>query len=328
MTTTELLKHPAVEAWGELGLGRIEPTGIELLKRTTKSQVYRIERVGQAGAVIAKRCEKETGTVERMIYEEVLPQLPGPSLSYYGCVDEPDEEFCWLFLEDAGEEDWLGADQYRTPAAKWVADLHLAAVTADLKARLPDRRPRHYLRQLHSARETLHDQLANPALDADGAAVLKSIVLQCEVVEAHWDEIEEFYRTMPRTLIHGDLVQENVHIRTRSQGVAFLPFDWEIAGWGVPATDLAQFTDQSISPEIPVNPDLPTYWSAVRESWPHLGFQEIRQLAELGTIFWLLANIDWERWSIIRGWMERGMRHMRAYQTGMAESLRAAGWGG
>ena len=159
-----------------------------------------------------------------------------------------------------------------------------------------------------------------PLSESSGVGLTPWTVLVLQVA----DVASQFPATHGR--FQASIFAENARVRTRQDGVAFLPFDWEIAGWGVPATDLAQFMDHSISPENPVSPDLTVYWSAARASWPHFDLQDIRHLADFGTISWLLANISWESEGLDCGWVERGMKHLRAYQAGMAESIRTAGW--
>src|SRR5207249_9898481 len=44
-------------------------------------------------------------------------------------------------------------------------------------------------------------------------------------------------------------------------GLAFLVFDWENAGWGVPVTDLCQFTWRST-----LSPDLSAYGASLAET--------------------------------------------------------------
>src|SRR5438477_777794 len=102
--SVDLAAHPAAKAWSTIRPGGAEPTEIERLKKEMKAQVFRLESVGPDGSpVIAKRCERVNGLIERTIYEEVLPCVPGPALRCYGYVDEPNDQFCWIFLEDAGE---------------------------------------------------------------------------------------------------------------------------------------------------------------------------------------------------------------------------------
>ena len=321
-------KHPAVVALSRLRSTRVEPAGIERLKSEWKAQVFRLEGVGHDGsAVIAKRCERVSGVIERILYEEVLPNLPGPTLRWYGCLEEPADEFCWLFVEDAGADDeTLVLEEYRVAAAEWLARMQQATLNAGLDARLPDRGPAHYLDHLRVARNAILANLADARLEAEDVAMLEAIVAHCDVLEGHWTGVEQLCAGMPRTLVHGDFIQANVRVRTRRDGVAFLPFDWEIAGWGVPAIDLAQFRDGSIGPDNPVSPDLTAYWSVMREAWPHLSLQDVRRLADCGTIFWLLANTSWASKDLEWAWIESSLKHLRAYEAGIAESIRIMGW--
>src|SRR5437773_4807818 len=113
-----LLDNRVVRAWAALKPVRVEPEGIEILKLKSKSSVYRLVGVGQGGSsVVAKRCRTATASVERMIYEEFLPRLQQPALRWYGFVEEPDEDYGWLFLEDAGAGAYLpSCEEHRTLA--------------------------------------------------------------------------------------------------------------------------------------------------------------------------------------------------------------------
>src|SRR5437867_2175965 len=149
--TDNLLDHPAVRAWAALKPVRVEPDGIEILKLKNKSAVYRLVGVSEGGSsVVAKRCRTATASVERMMYEEFLPRLPLPALRYHGRVDEAGGEFCWLFLENAGGLEYASRDgEHRALAARWLAAIQTAAVTAGLEGRLPVRDADYYLKLLH-----------------------------------------------------------------------------------------------------------------------------------------------------------------------------------
>jgi hypothetical protein len=103
-------------AWRKLTNRPVGPKSIEIIqepvRRTeeiyctaSKPFVYRLTGVGPDGSdVIAKRYECATASTEWAIYQDVLPYLPVSTLRYYGRVADDDPQFCWLFLEDAGEE--------------------------------------------------------------------------------------------------------------------------------------------------------------------------------------------------------------------------------
>jgi thiamine kinase-like enzyme len=326
---TDLLEHPAVKAWGELRPERVEPEQIEILKQKTKGAVYRLAGVGPGNsAIIAKRARQAKAVIERTIYEEVLPHLPVTTLHYYGCIEEEDGRFWWLFLEDVGEQRYSpSVEEHRALAARWFGEMHTSAERVGLKANLPDRGPNLYLTYLRSARELIPQIRPITSLSVDDMAVLINIVSICVFLEAHWSQVETFCDRMPRTFVHDDCLAKNVHVRTTQAGLTIAPIDWGGAGWGLPATDLGQLR-LPYRGQPPANPDIATYQSIVRDQWPSLDAQTIQQLANLGQMFWSLKVIsravpefDYE-WAHI----EHVMYNFRIYEAALADSIRLARW--
>jgi hypothetical protein len=299
--------HPAARAWQELQPGRVESESIETLKETEKSVVYRLKGVGPGGsAVIAKRCRTTTASIERTVYEDILPHLPITALHYYGCTQQ-DGEFCWLFLEDAGEQRYSPySKEHCALVGRWLGLLHTSAARLAAAARLPDRGPGHYLEHLRSARHTILRYLTNPALSGDDVTVLHAIVAQCDFLESRWSQVETCCAGIPLTLVHGDFRPKNVHVRRDHGGSALFPIDWETAGWGVPAPDLAHV-------------DLTVYWTVVRESWPTVDLQALQQLATLGKVFRRLAAMNWQSMSL-------EMASMRIYHAELSDAIQAVQW--
>src|SRR5947208_5366998 len=103
-----LLAHPAVQAWRRLNPARVVPERITPAKfkaNKTRSHltVYRLQGVGPEGeAVIAKRCDRGEGLVERTVYERVLPHVSLPGPHFYGAVE--DHDVCWLFIREVQGE--------------------------------------------------------------------------------------------------------------------------------------------------------------------------------------------------------------------------------
>lgn len=317
---TNLIEHPAVKFWLALGSDRVKPEAIVILKEQRKkhhkSAIYRLGGIGPAGiSVIAKRCRRVTAMTEHTIYEEILPHLPVPTLSYHGFVEEPDSEFCWLFLEDAGCEEYSRhVEEHRALAARWLGTMHTSAMGVAATARLPDRGPRHYLSHLRSARDTILQNFANPALTAQDREILNAILSQFDFVESNWSKVEKLCEGMPRTLVHGDFVGKNLRIRRSSAGIALLTYDWETAGCGLPAADLVQA-------------DIAVYWSVVRDCWPNINFQDLQRLVNIGILFRKsLAAINWRTQSLASEWIEHPMSHMIVYEARMRNAIRALGW--
>src|SRR5881409_3789263 len=219
-----LMRHPAVVAWCRL-YPDAEPLRITPLKvRRRKNQVYRLEGAGWAGtAVIAKRSRKADALIERTVYEEILPRLTVPSLRYYGSLEDPDAEYCWLFLEEATGAKYsklLAAE--RAQVARWLALLHTSAAEAAAKAGLPDGGPGRYREFLRSAREGILQHLDNPVLDPDDIAFLDAMLARLTELDGHWNRLEEICDGVPQTLVHGDLNGKNLRLRPTSADATVL----------------------------------------------------------------------------------------------------------
>jgi hypothetical protein len=319
----EGLEHPATTAWFQLRPDNGQPSKIRTLCRNKKSAVYRLYGVGLEGsAVIAKRGSQSSLTLERTIYEEILPHLPVTTLHCYGFVADEREDrkdgntCCWLFLEDAGGR-WYEPHkkEHSTLAARWLGLMHTSAARVAAASSLPARDPGYYLAELRSGREAILFNLSNPVLTEEERKMLMVVVAQCDFVESHWDDLEQFCNGLPHTLVHGDFVRKNVRLRSSEAGMALLPLDWETAGWGTPAPDIFSVED------------LPTYHAVVREDWPHLDLQDVKQLLRYGRLLRLLLAINWDSRCLRYPWVEESIENMTSYQTWMTDCIHALGWG-
>src|SRR5947207_7283528 len=325
------MSHPAVHAWRQLypdaELLRITPLRV----RRQKSTIYRLEGAGPDGsAVIAKRSQRSQrayALIERTVYEKILPGLSVPSLRYYGFLEDSDVDRCWLFLEEATGAEYsrlLAAD--RAQAARWLGLLHTAAAEAAAKAQLPDGGPGRYREFLRSASEEIQKHLGNPVLNPDDVAVLEAVLARLTELDAHWKRMEELCDGVPQTLVHGDFNGKNLRLRPASAGSTVVVFDWEDAGWGVPAVDLAQQAVSSSS--LSANPDIPTYWSTVRGRWPQVSIETWQRLAHCGTVFRVLAALYWESLNLASEWASRSVSNIRLYDSELPPALARLGWNG
>jgi len=317
---TDRMEHAAIGAWKKVA-GPSVPTNIAIVQETQKSRVYRLERAGSDGVpVIAKSCGAATAAIERVIYEKVLPQLPVTTLRYYGHVDEG--ESCWLFLEEAGGVRFsVRLEEHRVIASRWLALMHTAATGVAAASRLPGRGTDYYLPQLRSARQGILHSRQNPKLSSSDRTVLEAVVAQCDVLESAWRRVDEYCEEIPHTLVHGDFRPKNARIRNCGDRTDLVTIDWETAGWGTPAVDLAS------ARALPVNLiDVPTYCSIARGSWPGLDVRSILRLISVGWIFRRLAAISWESVKVASAWPQKGVASMRVYQAELADAIRGAGW--
>jgi hypothetical protein len=87
-------------------------------------------------------------------------------------------------------------------------------------------------------------------------------------------------------------------------------FDWEMAGWGVPAPDLA--ASRSVTPVEQI--DLATYASIARDYWPQIDGAALQQLVVVGAVFRRLAAIGWESLSLSCESPQWAVAKMRVYR--------------
>ncbi len=316
-----LSENPAFLAWKELDQGNIVPERIEILKgnmnphpQKTKGLVCLLVGVGpDKSSVIGKRCRRTSGMNENLIYEEILPNLPFPSLNYYGKIEEEDSEYLWLFLEYAGNIEFTdNLAQHRLLATEWLALMHTSSIELRTTNRLPIKGTKYYLKRLQSGREGIRELLVAVTLETGGYATLRAIIDQCDLLERNWNKVEEISAELPKTLIHGDFKKGNLRIRNNRSEMILLPFDWEEAGWGSPATDIMHIETKS-------------YWCLVRDFWPSITQQTIQQATQIGKIFRSINAINWELPFFSFSYLERPIRRMGYYQAWFDDAIKVLG---
>jgi hypothetical protein len=321
-----LAEHRAIRAWQQLHPERPEPERIEIVTLKNKTAVYRLWGVRRdGGPVVAKRCDASSGHVERLVYEQLLPGVSAPTLRCFGWVPEPAGAFGWLFLEDAGAHAYSSASgENRVLAGHWLAALHRTDLSPPLRAALPDRSPAHYLQRIRFCRAALRRRVDNPALSAQESESLRTLVAWLDLMEARWPELQRFFQTWPQALVHGDFVVKNLRLRSAGAGAPeLLVFDWEMAGWGVPAVDLAQVGSGT------ANPDLETYAASVNGLLPRAPAGGLERLAAFGSLLRLVDQISWEALTM-KGqsyrFLLKPLSTLQLYEPQLAAALRALKW--
>jgi hypothetical protein len=93
-----------------------------------------------------------------------------------------------------------------------------------------------------------------------------------------------------------------------------LAFDWESAGYGMPATDLNEI-------------DLDCYFAAISGSWQILDREKLAELQRIGSLFRVLDCIQWAAASLSGEWIDKTMENqMPYYDAWLADSIKALGW--
>jgi hypothetical protein len=104
-----------------------------------------------------------------------------------------------------------------------------------------------------------------------------------------------------------------VHVREEGHGLAVLPFDWETAGWGVPAPDLIKI-------------DVGLYVSILHDVWSGLNAADWRQMRVLSILFRQLASIDWIAGSFGELGDEKPAMKLALYSERLACAMHEGGW--
>jgi hypothetical protein len=286
--TDDLHEHPAVKAWSAATSLETVPERIRVFRERPppRGAVYSLDGLGVGrGAVIAKRSLATTIVIERTVYEEILAHLPLTAPRYYGaCVNE---QSGWIFLEDVGDERYAqGEPKHHELGARWLGILHVGAAHMAAARSLPDAGPTRYLEHLRMGREKILRSLRTWSFPSDEAGILEAIVAHCDAIEARWARVEAACQGVRPTLVHCDFQPKNVYLRPDGACLSIYPIDWEMAGFGIPAADLARI-------------DLLTYWSVVRRSWPEVDLETVDRLARGGRVLQWLAEVDWAS-----GWLE------------------------
>ncbi len=298
MTTTVNVqpptRHPALQAWSDARGTSSKPARVESLKRTRKTEVYRIQGVGpEGGNVIAKRGRALLVERERRVYEHVLSRLPALGVSYFGTFVDRGGRFAWLFTEEAAGEAYSPSlSEHRASAARWLAQLHRSTCALSQVDWLPDRGPAHYWRRLNALRSAIGFRLSQPVWNADERRALDQVSLACAAVDRTWSRVEAACAGVRASLVHGDFKQKNLRVRPGQGGPELEAFDWSNCGWGVAAVDLAQssYADRPLG----ANPDLDVYQSEAAPGQPRLTSSKVEALALAGRVFRCLDMIGWE----------------------------------
>lgn len=327
---SDLSDHPSFRAWRQLHPSQSAPERIEILKQKTGSMIYRLVGIGQdGGSVIAKQRRLGPGgsLVERTAFEDVFPRLPRPSLRYYGLVPDPNPQFGWLFLEDAGPAGYSAYDpRHRELAGELLAHLHGVSATLDQQLPLPRRERGWYLTALATARDDVRRGLTHARLTAGDGDVLNELAGLLDILERRWPDVDALLAHLPHTVVIGNFVPRNSHVRVSHGDLQLLIVDCESLAWDLPLCDLAQTHHRDYGAGYSGNPDLDTYTRVARQYWPDLELSLVRQLANCGTVLRAVAAISWDAPYLTTDWAETPMAKMRAYRFILPHAMEVAAW--
>lgn len=313
MLISDTLPYHAALAWERFRPDSQRPAAVSLLKKRSKTAIYKMDGVGpQGSSVVAKLCRRHVAAHERKIYEQILPHLPVSYPLYYGSVRESDTHD-WLFLEYIeGEQYSRLREDHSILVGGWLGLLHSTAAQVASAAQFPDRGPRYHLGRLQEARHNLQINLKLLKLPVVELAGIEEVILQCDLLESRWPRVEQWCAGLRCTLVHGDFKPRNVVIRTCAAEPSVFVFDWETSGWGVPTADLAYA-------------DTASYYKASRRHWPDLSIEDVRIMKTIGRIFRGIEEFRWESDKLDPRW-EASTIKLNYYRERMAEAIQMAQW--
>jgi hypothetical protein len=236
--------HPAASYWLQLG-NRGNLKSLEVIQGESTRSVYRLSisatpqqqtsqtepKPDTTNAIIAKRAPREDIAKEAKFYLSLLPHLPMVPLQTYGVIEDENPAYSWLFMADAGNQSYNPDNpKHRVLAAEWLANLHIESGRRRPCGELDDRGPEHFFPVLLKALQTLQNWRNSPEIGDNDRPVLEDILGFCLRLEANWSGIEHFCDTMPKTLVHGDIKEDNMRIGGTQRRPILLVFDWHEGG--------------------------------------------------------------------------------------------------
>jgi thiamine kinase-like enzyme len=301
-TGFENIPDLAVHAWQSVGNKNSRPSAITALfardgmSKKRKSMVFRLHGSGPGGTdIVAKCCQPDTGRIEQVIYEKILPKIPVATLNYYGSVLERDAH--WIFTGYAEGERWNSRNKLQSERiAAWFGTLHAYSVGLDALSLLPDKGVEYYKSQLSEASRRTQDTLSKRRFTGLEISALEEIVHYEDLLKPHWSRMSSFCElNIPSTLIHNDIFPKNVHTRNSGLELEIVPFDWEMSGRGHPAVDLFCIVNEG-------HPDtLDCYWRSISEHFEGIRRVDIEFMCTLGGIFRAADALEWASQSFIYG---------------------------
>jgi hypothetical protein len=167
---------------------------------------------------------------------------------------------------------------------------------------------------LREGRARILAHLDNPAIAPETVMMLHEVIALEIQLEDRWDEVERFCVGFPETLIHGDIKPKNLRMRSDGDMPPIYVFDWEMAGWGVPAPDLEGDVDSA------------RYLRARSERGSPIEIQRLQRLALVGRLLRALAAVEWASQWLASEWVSEPVGQLRIYRDLLAQLIRNEVW--
>lgn len=286
----EAAEHPVMRAWQAFAGSGPEVVGLEALKRTKKTTVFRLAVRNWIRPTVVAKWKPDSQRFEAWVFTEVLPDVGVPTVAVYG-EHQANEQGGWTFLEDVGPPSFsLHDHEHRRLVADWLVAIHSwPRLDRHIQA-LPNRGPGHYLSHLRSARETIAQHLGHPWIGADSRSALNALLGVLDEIQQRWPEVLDLCANAPLMLVHGDLAEKNLRVLQQDGRATLRVLDWEMAGVGVASVDLSDM------------PDVERFARGLCSAGIPMSLERVRELAALGRLFRGVSALDWESYKLAYEW--------------------------
>jgi aminoglycoside phosphotransferase (APT) family kinase protein len=167
------------------------------------------------------------------VYEKILNRARCGAARCHGAVNSPELERHWLFLERVeGRLLWQTGDLSEwDAAARWLAEFHQG-----------------FARKKFASVKTLlayDEQFFGVWIERAEKFLKKRNDVQCRKfarLSKNYARVAGRLAALPQNFIHGEFYASNVIVRDGSAPKTICPIDWELAGVGPTALDLAALT--------------------------------------------------------------------------------------
>ena len=267
----------------ELDVTLEDGTMLELIyKELSRASMLETARAVKPDFLLDPRREIE-------VYRSILAPAGIESAPFYGAIERPsDNRFAILLGRVEGRHLWQEGDFVSwEDAARWLAQLHYgrAANAAANRTHLL-----RYDRDFHRtwidrARRFICESPSRPATDRQAINQLARV----------YDSVVDHLASLATTFIHGDYHASNILCGASRR---ICPIDWEMAGLGPAAIDLAALTAGNWG-EQQRQQMIRAYWDAVptnaRAAQP---LQELLCSVEYCRLHWAVRWLGWsDHWS-------------------------------
>lgn len=277
-----------------------------LAKRPGKADIFVVSSQSHARRIVAKLQARPLSLLEASVYQEVLTPLGIPSVTCHGV--QPSSVHpgsSWLITGFAeGSRFDPRSNVHEKALAEWIAELHARAPQISQVGSFPDHGTTYWRSVLTEAIKTLQAGIANEVLTTEEVLPLRAMVVLLEAVLEQWSHMIALMGLLPATLTHGDLVPNNVIMRT-GLGVSLpLVVDWGEAGWGSPLIDLIWFEPGSYLDAVGHLLGVPQ---------ERLAPAEVISMRALGLVLWTAFVLIGDEANLSSAWPQRAVENVSWY---------------